>query len=166
MKSWIIGAAALASALTATPALAHDAVGPVDRLAGGSRGATAVSEVLAWGYTVRAIARSEDRVLARFGDQVELVTANVEDAATLGPALAGVDSVVLTLDQKEEVRIQADRIFPNCPRYIHRMALVERSSYVPRAGIVTPIPEWKRGELAAGVLPEGDRAAQDGAPGG
>ena len=39
------------------------------------------------------------------------------------------------------------------------MALVERSSYVPRAGIVTPVPEWKRGELAAGVLPEGDRAA-------
>ncbi len=65
--------------------------------AGGSRGATAVSEVLARGYTVRAIAKSEDRVLARFGDQVELVTANVEDAATLGPALAGVDSVVLIL---------------------------------------------------------------------
>ena len=57
------------------------------------------------------------------------------------------------------VRVQASRVFPNCPRYIHRMALVERSSYVPRAGIVTPVPEWKRGELAAGVLPRGDRAA-------
>ncbi|MDP1848693.1 MAG: pyridoxamine 5'-phosphate oxidase family protein [Solirubrobacteraceae bacterium] len=64
------------------------------------------------------------------------------------------------------IRVQAKRVFPNCPRYIHRMALVERSAYVPRAGIATPIPEWKRGELAAGVLPEGDRAAQDGAPGG
>ena len=52
-----------------------------------------------------------------------------------------------------------DTLFPNCPRYIHRMALVERSSYVPRAGIVTPIPEWKRSELAAGVLPKDDPAS-------
>ena len=58
------------------------------------------------------------------------------------------------------VRVQAKRVFPNCPRYIHRMALVERSSYVPRAGVVTPIPEWKHSELATGVLPKGDRAAQ------
>lgn len=65
--------------------------------AGGSRGAAAVSEVLARGYPVRAIARSEDRVLARFGDRVELVTANLEDPATLGPALAGIDAVILIL---------------------------------------------------------------------
>jgi uncharacterized protein len=57
------------------------------------------------------------------------------------------------------VRVQATRVFPNCPRYIHRMALVERSSYVPRTGIATPIPDWKRGELATGVLPKGDPAA-------
>ena len=58
------------------------------------------------------------------------------------------------------VRVRATRVFPNCPRYIHRMALVERSSYVPRAGAPTPIPDWKRGELAAGVLPAGDPAAK------
>jgi hypothetical protein len=40
------------------------------------------------------------------------------------------------------------------------MALVERSAYVPRAEIVTPIPEWKRGELGRGVLPKSDPAAQ------
>ncbi len=57
------------------------------------------------------------------------------------------------------VRVHATKVFPNCPRYIHRMALVERSPYVPRAGERTPIPEWKRGELAAGVLPAGDPAA-------
>ena len=57
------------------------------------------------------------------------------------------------------VRVRATRVFPNCPRYIHRMALVERSPYVPRAGRVTPVPEWKRSSLAAGVLPAGDRAA-------
>jgi hypothetical protein len=31
------------------------------------------------------------------------------------------------------VRVKVQRVFPNCPRYIHRMALVERSPYVPRA---------------------------------
>jgi predicted pyridoxine 5'-phosphate oxidase superfamily flavin-nucleotide-binding protein len=56
------------------------------------------------------------------------------------------------------VRVRAERVFPNCPRYIHRMALVERSPFVPRTGAATPVPEWKRGALAAGVLPAGDPA--------
>ena len=59
------------------------------------------------------------------------------------------------------VRVHAAKVFPNCPRYIHRMALVERSPYVPRADKPTPIPEWKRGELASGVLPAGDSAPAD-----
>ena len=58
------------------------------------------------------------------------------------------------------VRVHVLRLFPNCPRYIHRMALVERSPYVPRAGVPTPVPAWKRGDLAAGALPIGDPAAQ------
>ncbi|HEV7808366.1 MAG TPA: pyridoxamine 5'-phosphate oxidase family protein [Solirubrobacteraceae bacterium] len=58
------------------------------------------------------------------------------------------------------VRVQVQRVFPNCPRYIHRMALVERSPYVPRTGASPPVPEWKRSELAAGVLPIGDPAAE------
>ena len=41
------------------------------------------------------------------------------------------------------VRVQVQRLFPNCPRYIHRMALVERSPYVPRAGERPPAPSWK-----------------------
>ena len=32
------------------------------------------------------------------------------------------------------VRVRATQVFPNCPRYIHRMQLVERSRFVPRAG--------------------------------
>ena len=32
------------------------------------------------------------------------------------------------------VRVRATQIFPNCPRYIHRMQTVEASAYVPRAG--------------------------------
>ncbi|MDX6680267.1 MAG: uncharacterized protein QOG94_306 [Solirubrobacteraceae bacterium] len=58
------------------------------------------------------------------------------------------------------VRVQVQRVFPNCPRYIHRMALVERSAYVPRVGAPPPVPEWKRSDLAAGALPAGDPAAQ------
>jgi predicted pyridoxine 5'-phosphate oxidase superfamily flavin-nucleotide-binding protein len=57
------------------------------------------------------------------------------------------------------IRVHARRVFPNCPRYIHRMALVERSPYVPRAGAATPVPDWKRGPLAEGVLPAGDPAS-------
>jgi predicted pyridoxine 5'-phosphate oxidase superfamily flavin-nucleotide-binding protein len=56
------------------------------------------------------------------------------------------------------VRVRAERIFPNCPRYIHRMALVERSRYVPRAGAAPPVPSWKRTDWAHDVLPEGDPA--------
>ena len=56
------------------------------------------------------------------------------------------------------VRVRATQVFPNCPRYIHRMALVERSRFVPRADRETPIPEWKRSGWACDVLPEGDPA--------
>jgi predicted pyridoxine 5'-phosphate oxidase superfamily flavin-nucleotide-binding protein len=55
--------------------------------------------------------------------------------------------------------VNVTRVFPNCPRYIHRMELVERSRFVPHQGVPTPVPDWKRSELAAGVLPKGDPAA-------
>ena len=58
------------------------------------------------------------------------------------------------------VRVKVERLFPNCPRYIHRMALVERSPYVPRNGTTPPIPEWKRSDWAKGALPAGDAAAE------
>ena len=57
------------------------------------------------------------------------------------------------------VRVTAREIFPNCPRYIHRRTLVERSGFVPREGCATPVPDWKRSELARDVLPAGDPAA-------
>ncbi len=41
------------------------------------------------------------------------------------------------------VRVRAEEVFPNCPRYIHKMQLVERSKFVPRAECETPEPEWK-----------------------
>ena len=54
------------------------------------------------------------------------------------------------------VRVQATRIFPNCPRYIHRMQLVEPSPYAPRAGHVPPVPNWKRWDALQDVLPPAD----------
>jgi predicted pyridoxine 5'-phosphate oxidase superfamily flavin-nucleotide-binding protein len=51
------------------------------------------------------------------------------------------------------VRVRAQRIFPNCPRYIHKMRLVEPSPYVPQEGLVTPEPAWKRFEMFRDVLP-------------
>ena len=51
------------------------------------------------------------------------------------------------------VRVRAERIFPNCPRYVHRMATVESSPYAPRAGCAPPVPKWKRMEMFADVLP-------------
>lgn len=56
------------------------------------------------------------------------------------------------------VRVRALEVFPNCPRYIHRMQLVERSRFVPRLGEQTPVPEWKRADWARDVLPEDDPA--------
>jgi uncharacterized protein len=56
------------------------------------------------------------------------------------------------------VRVRATEVFPNCPRYIHRMALVERSRFVPRPDHEPPIPDWKRAEWACDVLAEGDPA--------
>jgi hypothetical protein len=56
------------------------------------------------------------------------------------------------------VRVQAREIFTNCPRYIHRMKLVERSRFVPKAGCVTPVPGWKTGDWVADDLPADDPA--------
>jgi uncharacterized protein len=58
------------------------------------------------------------------------------------------------------VRVRATEVFPNCPRYIHRLTLVERSRFTPRAGEVPPVPDWKRRDWACDVLPAGDPAAE------
>jgi len=58
------------------------------------------------------------------------------------------------------VRVLAERIFPNCPRYLHRMQMVELSAYAPRPGHVPPIPAWKKMPQFNEVLPAGDRARE------
>jgi len=55
------------------------------------------------------------------------------------------------------VRVEATRIFPNCPRYIHRMQLVEHSPYAPRPEYTPPVPAWKTFESFRDALPARDR---------
>jgi len=62
------------------------------------------------------------------------------------------------------VRVAVRQVFPNCPRYIHRYQLVERSKFVPRKTGPPPVPDWKRADWACDVLPEGDPARQPGVP--
>src|SRR5687768_13835852 len=41
------------------------------------------------------------------------------------------------------IRVTAEKIFPNCPRYIHKMQLVEHSVYAPKENYTPPVPKWK-----------------------
>jgi predicted pyridoxine 5'-phosphate oxidase superfamily flavin-nucleotide-binding protein len=71
-------------------------------------------------------------------------TASLHDDADLVATFEGAQLVV---------KVRARHIFPNCPRYIHRMTLVERSVYAPRAGHAPPTPEWKKMEVFRDYLP-------------
>jgi predicted pyridoxine 5'-phosphate oxidase superfamily flavin-nucleotide-binding protein len=55
------------------------------------------------------------------------------------------------------VRIAAERIFPNCPRYLHRMQLLEHSVYAPRPDYTPPVPAWKTYDSFRDALPARDR---------
>jgi predicted pyridoxine 5'-phosphate oxidase superfamily flavin-nucleotide-binding protein len=72
------------------------------------------------------------------------------------------ESVAPQFAQAQFVVVVAIReVFPNCPRYIHKYTLVERSPFVPREGTVPPIPKWKQMDWARDVLPHNDPATQE-----
>jgi hypothetical protein len=52
------------------------------------------------------------------------------------------------------VRVKAEHIFPNCPRYIHRMTLEEISAYAPAPAHEPPVPEWKKMDAFRDYLPQ------------
>ena len=54
------------------------------------------------------------------------------------------------------VRVRPDVTFPNCPRYIHRMQIVESSVYAPCPGHTPPTPKWKTMPHFSEVLPLGE----------
>jgi len=56
------------------------------------------------------------------------------------------------------VRVRTEQVFPNCPRYIHKYQLVERSVFVPHLDRETPVPSWKQSEEYAPLLASTDPA--------
>lgn len=59
------------------------------------------------------------------------------------------------------IRVKAERIFPNCPRYIHRMKLVEHSVFAPAPDHKPPVPGWKEMPVFKDYLPKTGPAAVD-----
>jgi predicted pyridoxine 5'-phosphate oxidase superfamily flavin-nucleotide-binding protein len=59
------------------------------------------------------------------------------------------------------VHITVREAFGNCSRYVHKYQLVERSTYVPRRGRATPIPDWKKQPDNQALLPKNDPARAD-----
>jgi predicted pyridoxine 5'-phosphate oxidase superfamily flavin-nucleotide-binding protein len=59
------------------------------------------------------------------------------------------------------VRVSVREVFPNCPRYIHKYRLVERSRFVPRGAAPPPVPSWKREDWARDVLPAEPNSSTD-----
>jgi hypothetical protein len=72
-----------------------------------------------------------------------------------GTATVSHDDPLLTLYPGAQliVRVAVTRIFPNCPRYIHPMQLVNHSVYAPRQGHAPPEPDWKRMPIFQDALP-------------
>jgi predicted pyridoxine 5'-phosphate oxidase superfamily flavin-nucleotide-binding protein len=51
------------------------------------------------------------------------------------------------------VKVTPEAIFPNCPRYIPKLQLIEDSPYLPKASEPPLEPRWKSFEIFAGVVP-------------
>lgn len=51
------------------------------------------------------------------------------------------------------VEVKPEAIFPNCPRYIPKLQLVEPSPYLPQAAAPPLEPKWKSFEIFADVVP-------------
>ncbi len=51
------------------------------------------------------------------------------------------------------IRVQISEVYSNCPRYVHKYQLIERSAYVPREGLETPIAGWKLNPEVKDLLP-------------
>jgi uncharacterized protein len=60
--------------------------------------------------------------------------------------------LAMTVGAQLMVRVGVRAIFPNCPRYIPTMQMVEPSIYAPRPGCEPAEPAWKGFDLFKGVL--------------
>jgi predicted pyridoxine 5'-phosphate oxidase superfamily flavin-nucleotide-binding protein len=59
---------------------------------------------------------------------------------------------------KRLVRVTAEHIFTNCPRYIPKLSLEETSAYVPREGYRPPDPPWKSMPFVMDIFEEERRS--------
>jgi uncharacterized protein len=61
------------------------------------------------------------------------------------------------VEAKYVVTIDIDRVWVNCPRYVHRYQRVGQSKYVPVAEKETPMASWKRMDIVQDVIPPCER---------
>ncbi len=61
-------------------------------------------------------------------------------------------------EAKYVVTVACDRVWVNCPRYVHKHKRVEQSKYVPVCGKETPLALWKRADIVQDVIQPGERA--------
>ena len=54
------------------------------------------------------------------------------------------------------VRVEAEEIFPNCPRYIPDLSAGAPSPYLPEKDSPLPRPAWKERDYIQGILPQHD----------
>ena len=73
--------------------------------------------------------------------------------AVQGPADLKATQCAFAPQQQAVVRVTPVDIFPNCPRNIPRMQVVEASPYVPRCGVERVEPAWKSFESFADAVP-------------
>jgi len=62
---------------------------------------------------------------------------------------------------KRLVRVTAEHIFYNCPRYIPNLATNAASVFVPREGYTPPDPEWKSMPFVADVFAKERESSDD-----
>lgn len=76
-----------------------------------------------------------------------------------GDAAVSLDDSLLTEFPGAQfiVRVHVRQAFDNCPRYIHRMKLIEHSRYIPSEDGSAPRPAWKRLGYVQDVLTDDDR---------
>jgi hypothetical protein len=63
------------------------------------------------------------------------------------PAMSGIPGA------QALVRVTAEHIFPNCPRYIPHLEVKEESAYIPEAGCAPVEPAWKGFDIFKDVVP-------------
>lgn len=69
-----------------------------------------------------------------------------------GPMLASYPGANLV------VQVEIERVWQNCPRYVHRMQSAEQSPYLPQEDGSAKLALWKRIDLVQDVLSAADQA--------